>query len=101
MLTKTLRSTALAAALAASSLPALPVSAQAAPWGWGWGGWGWGGFGIGLAAGLIGTALTTPYWGYGYPAYYYPGYSYYPTYGYGYGYPYSGYYAPGYYGYGG
>ncbi len=107
MITKMLRSTALAAALAASSLPALPATAQASPWGWH--GWGWGGFGIGLAAGLIGTALAAPYWGYGYPAYgfypaysYYPAYRYYPAYGYGYGYPYyyGGYYAPRYYGYG-
>ena len=112
MVPKALRTTALAAALAASSLPALPLSAQAAPWGWhggwggGWGGWGWGlgGFGVGLAAGLIGSALATPYYGYGYgyPAYpYYPAYTSYPNYGYYPGYAsYPGYsYYPN-YGYG-
>ena len=53
-----IRAIALAGALLATSVPALPVSAQAAPLGWhggGWhgGGWGLGGLGIGLAAGAI------------------------------------------------
>ena len=42
----TLRRTALAAVLVASTISALPSSAEA----WGWGrGWGWGGVGAGLA----------------------------------------------------
>jgi len=46
-----LRTTALAAALVAATIPALPTSAEAA---WGWrGGWGWGGVGVGLAAGAL------------------------------------------------
>ena len=49
-----IRAIALAGALLATSVPALPVSAQAAPLGWhggGWhgGGWGLAGLGIGLA----------------------------------------------------
>ena len=83
MVPTALRNTALAVVLATSSLPALSFSAQAAPWGWhgGWGGWGWGGLGIGLAAGLIGSALATPSYAYGYPSYpYYPAYGYYPSY---------------------
>jgi hypothetical protein len=86
-----LRTTMLAAALIAASVPSTSGTAEAA-----WrGGWGWGGVGLGLAAGaLIGSALAAPYYGYGYgyrPAYY--GYGYSPGY---YGYA----YAPGYSGYG-
>jgi hypothetical protein len=45
------------------------------------GGWGWGGAGLGLATGaLVGAALASPYYGYGYGAPYY-------GYGYDYGYP--------------
>lgn len=88
-----LRALALGTALLAATVPSLSSSAEAAPWGWhgGWGGWhggwhggwGWGGVGLGLAAGaIIGSALATPYYGYGY---YEPGYYYAPPY-YGYGY---------------
>ena len=98
----------LAGGLATAAVAAVP-EAEARPWGWGggWGGprlayyggygrpWGgggyrrgWGGGGAvaagiaGLAiGGLIGSALATPAYGYGYPAY---GYGYAP---YGYGYP--------------
>lgn len=63
--------------------------------GWGHGGWGhggWGGVGFGLATGaLVGAALASPYYGYGY------GYPYY-DYGYDYGYPVAA-YDDGYYGY--
>jgi hypothetical protein len=35
--------------------------------GWGHRGWGWGGVGLGLATGaLVGAALASPYYGYGY-----------------------------------
>ncbi len=67
-----LRTTALATALVAASVPSLPVSANAHGWGWGWG-WGWGGLGLGLLAGAaITKALAAPYYGgyYGYPGYY-------------------------------
>jgi hypothetical protein len=60
--------------------------------GWGHGGWGWGGVGLGLATGaLVGAALASPYYGYGYGAPYY-------DYGYDYGYPVAA-YDSGYYGY--
>jgi hypothetical protein len=88
-----IRTTVVAAALMAATVPSLSTSAEAA-WGWrgggwhhgGWGGggWGWGGVGLGLAAGaLIGGALAAPYYG-GYYGYGYPAYAY------GYGYPYYG-----------
>lgn len=98
---KLLRNAALFASLIAAAVPSLSVPANAA-WRGGWGGWhrgwggwrggwGWGGVSLGLAAGaLAGTALTAPYYGYGYGPYY--GYSYgYPAYGYSYGYPAYGY----------
>jgi hypothetical protein len=96
----------LAGGLATAAVTIVP-EAEARPWGWrggwggprvayyggyrpwGWGGyyrrgWGWGGGGAvaaglaGLAVGgLIGGALATPAYGYGYPAY---GYGYYPGY---------------------
>jgi|SRR6476646_9762241 hypothetical protein len=54
--------------------------------------------GAGIAAAVIGGALASRAYGYGYPAYDYG----YPAYGYGYGYPAYGYapyaYAPAYYG---
>jgi hypothetical protein len=97
------------AALVAVSVPALSDAAQArgfggfgmhggfghlGGWGGGWGGSGWDGVGLGLATGaLIGAALATPYYGYGYP--YAFGYGY--PYAYGYGYPAA--YDYGYYGY--
>jgi hypothetical protein len=81
---------------------AVPANVESVRWGgwggrgWGWGGRGWGwGIGGGLLAGaLIGGALASPYYGYGYPYY---GYGYgYPYYGgYGYRYPYYGYYRRG------
>ena len=91
---KLLRNAALFASLIAAAVPSLSVPANAAwrggwgGWHGGWGGWrggwGWGGVSLGLAAGaLAGTALTAPYYGYGYGPYY--GYSYgYPAYGYSY-----------------
>ena len=82
--------TAIAGAFSASAAPvltntaavkqALPGDVQNVRWGWR-GGWGWGGgaFVGGLVAGgLIGAAISRPY--YGYPGYY------------GYGYGYGGYY---------
>ncbi len=82
---KLLRNAALFASLIAAAVPSLSVPANAAwrggwgGWHGGWGGWrggwGWGGVSLGLAAGaLAGTALTAPYYGYGYGPYY--GYSY-------------------------
>src|SRR5690349_3672433 len=66
--------------------------------GWGHGGLGWGGIGLGLATGaLVGAALATPYYGYGYPyGYDYYGYDAYPVaYDYGYAPAYSvGYVGP-------
>ncbi len=106
-----LRTATLAAALLAASIPSLPSTAQARPFGfhggWGHGGWGWGGAGLGLAAGaIIGSALAAPYYGgYGYPyGYGYAPYGYGADYGYDpiYGYaPVSYAYAPGYAYYGG
>ena len=78
-----LRTAAMATALVAATIPALPTSAHA--WGFHHGGWGWGGVGLGFATGaLVGAALASPYYGayaydYGYPAYA-------PAYGYDYGY---------------
>ena len=96
-----IRAIALAGALLATSVPALPVSAQAAPLGWhggGWhgGGWGLAGLGIGLAAGaIIGGTFAAPYNAYGYaPGYY--GYAYAPAYGYAYAPAYGYAYAPAY-----
>jgi hypothetical protein len=88
-----LRTAAMATALVAATLPALPTSAHA--FGFHHGGWGWGGVGLGLATGaLVGAALATPYYGayaydYGYPAYapaYGYDYGYAPAYAYDYGY---------------
>ena len=89
-----LRVSALATALLVSTVPALPVSAQAAPvgrhggWsGWHGGGWGSAGLGVGLATGaIIGAALAAPYYDYGYYA---PGYAYAPEYAYAPGYAYA------------
>jgi hypothetical protein len=95
-----IRATAVAGALLAASVPALPVSAHAAPLGWhggGWhgGGWGLAGLGIGLAAGaIIGGTFAAPYYGYYSPGYY--GYAYAPTYGYAYAPTYRYAYAPTY-----
>jgi len=96
-----IRAIALAGALLATSVPALPVSAQTAPLGWhggGWhgGGWGLAGLGIGLAAGaIIGGTLGAPYNAYGYaPGYY--GYAYAPAYRYAYAPAYGYAYAPAY-----
>ena len=96
-----IRAIALAGALLATSVPALPVSAQAAPLGWhggGWhgGGWGLAGLGIGLAAGaIIGGTFAAPYNAYGYaPGYY--GYAYAPAYRYAYAPAYGYAYAPTY-----
>jgi hypothetical protein len=102
---------ALIALLLAGAVAVSTTKPAEARWGWGWG-WGLGAFAIGA---LIGAALWRPAY-----SYYYPSYSYYPAYGYGYGYPaytygygypsyyggYGGYYRPyyggyygGYYGY--
>ena len=101
---------ALIAVLLAGAVAVSTTKPAEARWGWGWG-WGIGAFAIGA---LLGAALWRPAYSYYYPAYsYYPAYGYgygYPsTYGYGYGYPsyayggysrpyYGGYYG-GYYGY--
>ena len=98
-----LRVSALATALLVSTVPALPVSAQAAPvgrhggWsGWHGGGWGSAGLGVGLATGaIIGAALAAPYYDYGYYA---PGYAYAPEYAYAPGYAYAPEYAAPYVG---
>src|SRR6478672_4794168 len=99
-----LRTTALATALVAASVPSLPASANAAHWGRGWG---WGGVGLGLLAGAaITTALAAPYYSYYDPGYYASGapFATYPP-GYGYDYTYNNApvytysYTPGYYAY--
>src|SRR5206468_2979999 len=90
-----LRTVTLAAALLVAGVPSLSTTAQARPFGFhggfgggwghggwghgGWGGGGWGGggwrgggwggagLGVGLATGaLVGAALASPYYGYGY-----------------------------------
>ena len=84
---------------------ALPSDVQDVRWGWGGGAF----FGGLIAGGLIGAAIATPYYGYGYGYYSYPpyAYGYYAPYAYGYSYPYvssgyaypyGGYYGGGYYG---
>jgi hypothetical protein len=110
--------TAIAVACSASAAPvltgtatlkqALPNDVQDVRWGWGGGAF----FGGLVAGGLIGAAISRPYYGYGYGyGYGYPAYGYgygyapysypyaysYPSYSYSYGYPYGGYYG-GYYG---
>ena len=76
------------AALRQRHLRRCPVGRWLGVGAWWWmagGGWGWGGAGLGFAAGaLVGSALTSPYYGYGYgyaPAAY--GYPYGYDYGYG------------------
>jgi hypothetical protein len=93
---------ALIAVLLAGALAVSTTKPAEARWGWGWG-WGLGAFAVGA---LIGAALWRPAYSYYYPAYsYYPAYGYgygYPAYGYGYGYGYPAYSYGGYYGgYGG
>ena len=96
-----LRTATLAAVLLTASIPNLPTTAQARPFGfhggfgggwghggWGHGGWGWGGAEVGLAAGaLVGAALAAPYYGgYGYAPIYGDDYGYAPVYSDDYGY---------------
>jgi len=96
---------ALIAVLIAGAVAVSTTKPAEARWGWGWG-WGIGAFAVGA---LLGAALWRPAY-----SYYYPSYSYYPAYGYGYGYPgysygygypsysyggYGGYYGGGYGGY--
>ena len=84
---KTLTAVAAAATIAVASV-ATPTTAEAR---WGWWGPALGAFAVGA---IVGGALARPYYYGGY----YPAYSYYPSYGYGYP-AYSYGYAPAYSGY--